>query len=148
MMKDVVIYVHSSHGYDRGEGDVTEFTTDGLYSYDGDTACITYMESEVTGLEGTRTSVIVMPDKVVVDRDGTITSRMIFQEGMKNSFQYDTPYGSAVLGVAARKIEHSFDENGGKMELDFVVDMDHAAVSRSKFEVTVKMQELGGTANG
>lgn len=154
MLTDVVISVRSVHGYDRDEGDITEFTTDGLYSYDDGVACITYMESEVTGMEGTRTSVMVMPDKVVVDRDGNITSRMIFQQGIKNSFQYDTPFGSAVLGVDTRKLNHSFNEQGGRMEMDFVVDMEHAAVSRSNFTVTVspstclEQQNLGGTANG
>ena len=62
-----------------------------MYTYDGENACITYLESEVTGLTGTRTSVIVTPDKVAVERDGFITSRMFFMEGEKTSFLYDTP---------------------------------------------------------
>lgn len=148
MIKYAVIFVHSAHGYDRDDGDVTEFTTDGMYTYDDGTACITYLESEVTGMEGTRTSIIVMKDKVIVDRDGSITSRMVIQEGKKNLFQYETPFGNAVLGVEARQIQYDLDENGGTMTLDFVVDMEHAAVSRSKFDVTVKLLENGGSENG
>ena len=74
MMKDVVIYIRTLFGTDGEEQDSIDFTTDGLYTYDGDTACLTYLETDVTGMEGTRTSVMVMPDKVVVDRDGTVTS--------------------------------------------------------------------------
>ena len=80
MMKDVVIYIRSLFG-DGADDNTIDFTTDGLYTYDGDTACLTYQESEVTGMEGTRTSVMVMPDQVVVDRDGAVTSRMIFRPG-------------------------------------------------------------------
>ena len=112
MMKDVVISIRSLHGYGGEDEDAIDFTTDGLYTFDGETACLTYLESEVTGLEGTRTSVMVLPDKVVVDRDGGVMSRMIFREGEKNSFLYDTPVGSATLNMNTRGIHHRFDEHG------------------------------------
>ena len=116
------------------------------YYYDGENGCLSYMESEVTGLEGTRTSVIVMPDQVVVDRDGLVTSRMIFKEGLKNSFLYNTPFGQATMGVDTRSIRRDMGENGGSVEIDYVVDMEHAVVTRNKFTLTVK--EIGETANG
>ena len=62
MMKDVVISLHSTQNTGTDEEDTIEFSTDGMYTYDGENACITYLESEVTGLTGTRTSVIVMPE--------------------------------------------------------------------------------------
>ena len=39
--KDVVIYIRSLYGYGEGEEDAIDFTTDGLYSFDGDTASLT-----------------------------------------------------------------------------------------------------------
>ena len=59
-MKDVVINISSEHVGD--EKDVMEFTTDGEYSFDGENSCFSYLESDVTGLEGTRTSVAVTPE--------------------------------------------------------------------------------------
>ena len=70
MMKDVLISINSVYAYDREEQDSLEFTTDGYYFYENDVGCLSYLESEVTGLDGTRTSVFVMPDRVVIDRDG------------------------------------------------------------------------------
>ena len=137
MMKDVVIYIRSLYGYGEEE-DTIDFTTDGLYAYDGDTACLTYEESEVTGMEGTRTSVMVTPDKVVVDRDGTVTSRMVFSPGEKHAFLYDTPVGSATMHMDTRKVLSRFNEHGGHMEIDYVIDMEHAFASRNKFKMTVK----------
>ena len=144
MMKDVVISIRSLHGYGGEDEDAIDFTTDGLYTFDGETACLTYLESEVTGLEGTRTSAMVLPDKVVVDRDGGVMSRMIFREGEKNSFLYDTPVGSATLNMNTRGIHHRFDEHGGNMEIDYVLDMDHAFVSRNLFRMTVTEQKRMG----
>ena len=113
MMKDVVISIRTVHCCDTDEEDYLDFTTDGLYGYDGEVGCLSYMETEVTGMEGTRTSVIVMPDQVVVDRDGMITSRMIFREGEKSSLLYNTPYGTATMNISTRRISHSLDGSGG-----------------------------------
>ena len=144
MMNDVVIFLDSIHDVGSGDEDRIEFTTDGLYTYDEGVGCLTYMESEVTGMEGTRTSVMVMPDQVVVDRDGTITSRMVFREGMKNSLLMNTPYGSATLNIATRHINHSFDENGGSMEIDYVLDVENAVASKNKFRLQVMKQKNMG----
>lgn len=141
MLKDVLISIRSVQDCGGTGEDSMEFVTDGYYLYDGGVGCLSYQESEVTGMEGTRTSVMVAPDQVVVDRDGTVNSRMIFQEGLKSSFQYVTPYGTANFGVDTRKIRHSFGENGGHMEIDYVVNMEHAVVTRNKFQITVKQAE-------
>lgn len=117
MMKDVVISLHSTQNTGTDEEDTIDFSTDGMYTYDGENACITYLESEVTGLTGTRTSVIVTPDKVAVERDGFITSRMFFMEGEKTSFLYDTPAGSATLSVRARSIKKTSMKTAARWSL-------------------------------
>ena len=141
MLKDVWISINSIHSYDREDGDSLEFSTDGHYYFDGENGCFTYMETDVTGLEGTRTSVLVMPDQVVVDRDGMITSRMIFREGLRDAFQFSTPYGAATMGIDTRRISQSMGADGGSVEIDYVVDMEHMVASRNKFEITVR--EIG-----
>ena len=148
MLKDVWISINSIHSYDQADEDSLEFSTDGHYYFDGENGCFTYMESEVTGLEGTRTSVLVMPDQVVVDRDGMITSRMIFREGLRDAFQFSTPFGAATMGIDTRRIRHHLDETGGKVEIDYVLNVEHAVVARNKFQITVKETENRGSTNG
>lgn len=141
MMKDVLISIHSSFAYEEGEEQQMDFTTDGYYFYEDDVGCLSYEETEVTGLEGTRTSLFVMPDQVVVDREGTVTSRMVFKEGLKSAFQYATPFGNANMGINTRRITRNMDGSGGSVEIDYVVDMEHVVASRNRFEITVR--ELG-----
>lgn len=136
--KEVVIDVKSVHAYDEEEGDSLEFSTDGMYRYENGSAHLWYWETEVTGLPGTRTSVDIGPAGVVVDRMGTVTSRMEFREGLKNFFPYETPYGLATMGMDTRRIRAAFDEHGGSMELDYVLDLEHAAAIRNKFHLQVR----------
>ena len=141
-MKDVVIYIRSLYGYDENEEEAIDFSTDGLYTYDGGTACLTYLETDVTGMEGTQTRVVVTPEKVVVDRDGTVTSRMVFEPGVK-------PVGSATMHMATRDLRQRFNEHGGQVEIDYVLDMEHAFASRNRFRLTVKEQKkTGDRSNG
>ena len=80
MMKDVWISI-SNRQHDGGKEENTlVFDTAGYYFFDDGVGVLSYQESELTGLEGTRTSVMVMPDQVVVDRDGILTGRMVFRE--------------------------------------------------------------------
>ena len=139
MMKDVVISIRSLTGLGEEE-DSLDFVTDGLYSYDEGVACLTYLESEVTGMEGTRTSLMVLPDKVVVDRDGLVTSRMVFTPGQRSAFQYDTPVGTAIMQMDTHSITQRFDERGGDMEIDYVLGLEHAVITRNRFRLNVREQ--------
>ncbi len=109
--------------------------------FDDGVGVLSYQESELTGLEGTRTSVMVMPDQVVVDRDGILTGRMVFREGFRDSFPYDTPYGQMMLGIDTRRIRHNFNENGGDVEIDYITDLSHAFVANNNFRISVKEME-------
>ncbi len=137
-MKDVIIDINSRFNLEEEEEDQLQFTTDGFYLLEGDTACISYFETEVTGMEGTRTSLFVMPDQVVVDREGTVTSRMVFREGLQTSFLYQTPYGETTLGMRTRRIDQQIGAEGGRVDIEYVVDLGHSMVSRNRFQISVR----------
>ncbi|HBR07732.1 MAG TPA: DUF1934 domain-containing protein, partial [Clostridiales bacterium] len=110
------------------------------YTYADGRGELTYMESELTGMEGTKTSFIFTPNEVILSREGTLTSRMVFREGKKNTFLYDTPFGSATMGLDTHRITSSLGPKGGDMQIDYIVDFDHAMVGRNSFHINVKEQ--------
>ena len=140
-MKDVWISISNQQDSGQEEENTMVFDTAGYYFFDDGIGVLSYQESELTGLEGTRTSVMVMPNQVVVDRDGMLTGRMIFREGVRDSFPYSTPYGQLMLGIDTRKIRHNFNENGGDMEIDYITDLGHAYAMKNKFRISVKEME-------
>ena len=145
MMKDVWISISNRQNGGLQEEDTVLFDTAGSYYFNDGIGVLSYQESELTGLEGTRTSVMVMPNQVVVDRDGMLTGRMVFREGAKDSYPYNTPYGQMMLGIDTHRIRHNFNENGGDVEIDYITDLAHTFVSRNKFRISVKEMEK---ANG
>ena len=145
-MKDVIISITGVQNYPQGSDDAVELVTEGKYSYRDGHGVLSYMESELTGMQGTKTSFTFTPDEVVLSREGTLTSRMVFREGTKNTFLYDTPFGSATMGLDTHRIHSTMGPRGGDMEIDYVVDFDHAVVGRNRFRINVR--EQGGATDG
>ena len=85
-MKNVLISIRGLQQVDDGDdGDAIELLTDGHYGYADGRGKLVYMESELTGLKGTRTTFLVEPTGVVLEREGEITSHMVFEPGKKLS---------------------------------------------------------------
>ena len=138
-MKDVIISIKGMQNYGDGD-DAVEFVTDGQYGYADGCGKLIYMESELTGLEGTKTSLSFDPTRMVIEREGTLNSKMIFEQGKRHMFLYETPYGAATMAVDTRRVRANLGEHGGDMEIDYVVNFDHSAVGRNTFRIQVREQ--------
>lgn len=137
VMKDVIISIKGMQGYGE-DNDAIELVTDGKYGYSDDLCKLIYMESELTGLEGTKTSFTIEPTSMVMEREGTLNSRMVFEQGKKHLFLYETPFGSTTMAVDTKRVFTKLDEHGGDMEVDYIINFEHAAVGRNKFRINVR----------
>ena len=105
---------------------------------DGEEITLTYQESEITGMEGTTTRFTVRGDMVVLERTGTIVSRMEFTRGERSSSLYETPWGTMVVDISTTKLTHRITERGGVMEIAFTIAVNHQVTGENRFKVRVK----------
>ena len=143
-MRDVMITISSTRNLGGGL-DGMELITEGKYAVGGDWVRFSYMESELTGLEGTKTDFLVTPDEVVMSRRGTVTSQMVFRKGRKQHFAYETPFGTVTMGLDTHKVCHHLGEHGGDMEIEYDIDLDRALLSRNMFRINVRDKESCGS---
>lgn len=137
--KNVIISIIGSQRYKNGADDKIELVTDGVFKYENGQGSFSYMESELTGLEGTKTSFSFGgPLGVVITREGTTNSQMIFEEGQKHNFLYDTPFGAATMGVNTKRIYMGMDESGGDLEIDYLVDYQQSLIGDNNFKINVR----------
>jgi len=139
MEKEVMISIKGLQEIDGGE-DGTELITQGSYTYGEDGIRLSYMESELTGLGGTKTDFLVRPGEVILSRTGSVTSQMIFQKGRRHDFVYETPHGMLTMGLDTHRIVTELGEHGGDMEIEYDLNFDHAIISRNKFKINVREQ--------
>lgn len=137
-MREVMISIRGTQDYGEGEDTTIELMTEGYYGYQQDFIKLTYMETELTGLEGTYTTFEVRPSGVIMTREGVLTSQMVFEEGKKYSSLYETPFGTSMMGVDTRKICNSLGEHGGSLQIHYIVDFNHTLIGKNAFYITVK----------
>lgn len=85
--------------------DSMEFLTLGNYEINNGKIEIYYDESEVTGLDETKTKLLVLEDRVEVHRNGNYNSRLVYTTVEDYISLYQTPYGSLKIKVITKKLE-------------------------------------------
>ncbi len=123
------------------EDSLIEVTTDARLSFDGERIAISYAESELTGMEGSETTVSFDPKEpglVTMMRGGTVFTMLVFEAGRHHMCTYETPYSTFELGVYTRTLANTITEHGGKLTVDYAVELRGAGAQRTKLEMTVK----------
>lgn len=143
MNKKVIISVRGSSNYIDEERGRLELVTEGKYYRKGDTYFITYKESEVTGMQGTTTTLKVANDVVTLMRFGAVNSQFIFQRGQKHISYYDTNYGAFTVGVYTSDMNINVDDSGGEIMVDYELEIDNNNTGDNDFHMMIR--EAGST---
>ena len=131
----VVITIEGSQAdvFEQEPDELVQFSTDGEYTCTDGCGVLTYPESELTTITFT-------PSSAVLKRTGTVMSRMVFAPGARNTFLYQTPYGTSTVGLETQRYRSTLGEHGGVLDLLYVVDFDHACANRNQLKITVREQ--------
>lgn len=138
MNKDVIISVKGIRTGTDNDTDVMELVTEGKYYKKGKTYYVTYKESEVTGMEGTTTTLKVADGVVTLLRFGSVNSQFIFQQGQKHVSYYDTAYGAFTIGVFANNVSVSIDDCGGEIRVDYQLEIDNNKSGENDFHMLIR----------
>ncbi len=137
-MKKAIISIKGFQTAQHSDEESFELVTDGEYSLKDGIAEFSYLESELTGYAGMQTTFVVEPDRVVLTRAGGMNGEMIFSEGRKHHFVYETTYGSLTMGIDTQCITQELNEDGGSLEIHYAIDVDNIVMSRNSFKINVK----------
>ena len=143
MEKEVVISIKGMQQYEGALPDAVELVTAGRLARDGTGYTLSYQESELTGLDGTLTTIQVDGEQVTLMRVGEFNSQLVFQEGRRHLSVYNTPYGAMSVGVNTRHLLAELSDRGGDIEVDYFIEIDHALAGRNVFRISVKEAEGG-----
>lgn len=138
MEKDVIISIRGTQDYSGTDPDTMELVTEGKLAVQDGALCLSYEESELTGMEGTTTVFQVEPEKVTLLRLGSVQSEMVFEEGRRHMSLYSTPYGNMEIGVRARRLNSTLELTGGQLEIDYDIEINHMLAGQSLFRIDVR----------
>ena len=139
MTENVIISIKGKKLYDEQEPDGMELVTSGTLEVDPEGGYkLSYRESELTGMEGTRTVFRIRGKQVTLTREGGVNSVMVFEEGLRHMSMYQTPFGALAIGVNTRRMRNEINDMGGELEIDYAIEVDHAVTGQNLFHIRVE----------
>lgn len=119
-MNNAIITIKSSISADTNE--MIEVVSPGKFEKINDEYySAIYEETELSGMSGTKTSLVITPKKVLLEREGTTKSKMSFEREKNDVSLYDTPYGTMDIEVRTKELKINMDDNGGQVLIDYTM---------------------------
>ena len=130
MRKKAIITVISKQTGSE-ESDI-EVVTPGEFYKEEDSYFAIYDETQLSGMEGTKTTLKISPNNFVLTRVGTTNAAMKFKKDTNEITMYDTPYGMLELKLETKDLKVDLDDMGGNVEINY-----NLAISGQKPQNTV-----------
>lgn len=105
---------------------------------------LSYDETELTGMEGSTTTVSFSedaPDVITMLRYGSVSTTLVFEQGQRHICVYETPIMPFEICIYARSVRNSLTMNGGSITLDYLIEIHGAKAERTFFSLDVTATE-------
>ncbi|MBN4069768.1 MAG: calycin [Alkaliphilus sp.] len=119
MKKEIMIKVVGRQKNIEGEENTIELTTEGTVYTKNDNTYIVYKESEISGMEGTTTSLKIEDGrKITMKRYGETTSSLVFENNKINKSDYSTAYGNFEIEILTSLLNVNIKEEKRKSKIE------------------------------
>lgn len=137
MSKNVYVSVTGITTTD-GERDETELVTEGEYIERNGKYMLKYKENLDSFGDDCSTVIKFDKQKVVMTRIGSANTQMIFEQGKRYLSHYETQIGSFTIGITTDRVDVQIDDNGGEVEIDYVLDINSSAKVENKLKLNIR----------
>ena len=112
---------------------IIEIYTEGRLRVTPERVSLTYEETEITGMEGAKTTVSFLksqPDLVTMSRIGSVNTALVFEPKKRHICSYTTPYMPFEICVRTIAMDNRI-ENDGELSLEYVIEIRGAAAEHN-----------------
>ena len=116
-----------------------ELVLEGRYHDDGVRVSIGYTEGEMSGMEGSKTTISYQknePALVTMMRTGTVKTALVFERGRRHHCVYQTPIMPFEVAVHTAEVQNAL-ESEGRLVLDYTVELKGAAAEHTHLVLTL-----------
>ena len=138
-MKPVKIRIISSVKDENGRQQPSEQICFGRMAEKNGTNYVFYEESEVTGLEGTKTTIKWNDERIIILRSGTLDHRQEFSQGLVDKSLYQTPYLKIPLETATKYLYTGFRKGVWNLEIEY--SLSHSGQPYGDMKILIEIEE-------
>lgn len=139
MKQKVILSIQGKQTYQGQEPDAIELVTEGTLEFRGDGWDISYEESDLTGLGGVTTTFRIENGKIVLSRNGKLSSQMVFQVGVVHESLYQMEFGTLMMSICASHVSHDITENGGTVDMKYSIEIEQCAAGLVEYHLDIKV---------
>lgn len=137
MSKKAIISVFS--GENENNEQPISVTTPGEFYKRNNCYYAIYKETEISGMEGTTTTLKIGLDKFSILRKGTTSTKMEFEKDKKTFSLYNTPYGTLELEINTKDLQIDMNDDGGKIFAQYELNISRQSRQLTNIEIEIKI---------
>ena len=120
------------------EGEALEVNTNGMLSIEDGRIEFSYDESEITGMDGSKTAISYAeenPELITMIRSGSVSTSLVFEQGKRHHCVYKTPYMPFEVCVHTLKVDNRLASDRS-LYIDYIIEIRGAKAERTKLQMT------------
>jgi len=140
VMDKIMIDIKSTIKQIDGDVQTIEMVTEGEIYEKNNSIFLIYHESEVSGMEGSKTMLKISSDSITMTRFGSTNSKIDFDVNHPMESMYRTPYGDFEMKVNTELLEHKIDMDklSGYIKVDYLLVLEHLSSSENHLEINIR----------
>lgn len=144
MTKEVIVTICGLQSGPDTDGEPIEMITTGEYFYKNNKHYILYEEVMEGETAPTKNRIKIAPGYMELTKRGLVSVDMLFEENKKNITHYNTPYGSLLMGIEAKKVEIAEAEDEIKVSVDYALELNEEHAADCDIKITVRSKSAAG----
>lgn len=137
-MKNVMLKIKGKQTNIDGEENIIELITEGKFYIKNGSYYLVYDETEISGMEGSTTTLKIQGQKISMKRFGNNTSNLVFEKGKKHIAEYETLYGDMTMEVMTNSMDINISETGkGNIDLSYRLNILDAMESSNHLTIDI-----------
>ena len=100
---------------------------------------VQYDETKISGMEGTKTTILIRKDSFDLIREGTTETKMEFENNKMTTSLYKTPYGVMDVRIDTRKLKINVDEQGGNINTVYILEIGGQPAMKTNLSIDIKV---------
>lgn len=140
-MSKAMLTICGCQYHQNADPETIELTTEGTLTQSQSGWEIAYEESDMTGMEGVKTTFCIEPGQITLRRTGKLRSEMVFREGVPHESLYQLDFGALLLTVCARQISASIGPKGGSVDLIYDIEIEQAGNGIVEYHLDIRVTE-------
>ena len=137
MKKKAIITVDSA--VLNEEEDMISVVTPGDFYEIEDGFKVEYNETQISGMEGTKTTMIIKKDSFDLIREGTTETKMEFENNKRTVALYKTPYGVLDVKINTKKLDINVKEDGGTINTMYILEIGDQTALKTNLTIDIKV---------